>query len=216
MVKKYLDVLEQLQFNDATLLSYKQKLLTHTYQQSTEETFSWISCVLALKAASNNNLGVGAILVKDNVVIHEACNEMLHPYFRSDGHPEMMVLSEYEATHKVTPGSMRALTLYSSLEPCPMCFTRISTTGIGAVKYIASHPGSGMVKHIDSLPILWKIFCEDLHITESTCSITLKNISREILNLTAKMQVPHILTIKEGKLPKERMANYNKYLSLQN
>lgn len=211
-MNKYLYELEQLRFEDNFFLNYQKILLSYDFGKSDEETFAWICCVLALKAASLGNLAVGAILVRENQVIHEACNEMLHPYFRSDGHPEMMVLSEYEAGNTVTPGSMRAIAMYTSLEPCPMCLTRASTTGIGAVKYIAAHPGSGMANSIDKLPALWQVFCEDLNVLESSCSGELKRLSTAILNQTAKMQVPKILTYKEGQLSEKRMECYLKNL----
>lgn len=212
MVEKYLKILKQLRFSDDCFMRYKEALHTYDYAKTAEETFSWICTVLALKAASKNNLGVGAILVQENKILYDACNEMLHPYFRSDGHPEMMVLSNYEKKNKHRKDNMRSLTLYSSLEPCPMCLTRISTTGIGAAVFVARHQGSGMATCIDKLPILWQIFCEDIKIAEASCSDKLKTISLELLNVSAQKNVPAIFTYKEGVLPEKRMGNYLKNL----
>lgn len=100
MVEKYQKILKQLHFADDCFIPFKEALCAHDYTKTAEETFSWICAVLALKAASKNNLGVGAILIQDNKILYDACNEMLHPYFRSDGHPEMMVLSNYEKKKK--------------------------------------------------------------------------------------------------------------------
>lgn len=197
MIENYLSILKSLQFNDTEFLQYKEKLMSYPNEKSLEETFSWIVCVLALKAANNGNIGVGAILVKNNQIIHEACNEMLNPYFRSDAHPEMMVLNEYEANNTITAGSMKTLVMYSSLEPCPMCTTRISTTGIGVVKYVTSHP-TGMASSINRLPILWQVLCEDIKITEADCSSELKTLSGLILNSTAGRALPKILANKGG------------------
>lgn len=210
MFEKYRIILKNLRVDDERLACHKQTLLAHDCTVSSEEALSWVSCVLALKAASHNNLGVGAVLVKDGKILHEACNEMLHPYFRSDAHPEMLVLNEYESQNKNTPGQMKAITMYSSLEPCPMCLTRLSTTGIGAVKYVAGHDGSGMAHCIDKLPVLWQIFCENIKIGPAACSDELKKLSFDILDISVQKNVPDIFTYKEGVLPEERLERYTK------
>lgn len=208
MGEKYLKILKRLRFSDDSFIQYKEALCTYDYTKTLEETFSWICSVLALKAASKNNLGVGAILVQDKNILFDASNEMLHPFFRSDGHPEMMVLNSYEKKNKKRQDNMRSLTLYSSLEPCPMCLTRISTTGIGATIFVVRHKGSGMATCIEKLPILWQIFCEDIKIREASCSNELKKISLETLNLSALKNVPDIFIYKEGTLIEKRMSSY--------
>lgn len=190
MIKKYIDILETIDFQDRELLRFQKLLLEYDHAQLTEDIFAWISCVLALKAASLGNMGVGAILVENNQVIYEASNEMFNPYYRTDGHPEMMVLTEFEISRA---DNMNSITMYSSLEPCPMCLTRLSTTGIGEVRYIASHPDSGMAQSIDKLPAHWRQYCEDLVIKESSCSTSLKELSLELINETTCRLIPKIL-----------------------
>jgi cytosine deaminase len=193
MLEKYISILNALEFEDSTFLGFKKALLRHDHSLTAEESFAWIACVLALNAASLGNLGVGAILVENDRVIVDACNEMFNPYYRSDGHPEMMVLTEFEFHHR---RRMNSITMYSSLEPCPMCLTRLTTTGIGEVKYIAAHPESGMSRSIEKLPLHWRQYGEDLNIRESACSIALKTLSRDLLNETVRRLMPSILSRK--------------------
>ena len=187
----YMNILGALEFKDSAFSGFQKALLKHDYGKSPEESFAWIACVLALNAASLGNLGVGAILVENDRVIVDACNEMFNPFYRSDGHPEMMVLTEFEFHHR---RRMNSVTMYSSLEPCPMCLTRLTTTGIGEVKYIAAHPESGMSQFIDKLPPHWRQYGEDLNIKESACSIALKTLSRDLLNETVRRLMPSILS----------------------
>ncbi len=204
-VDKYLQILNKLNVQDPDLYESKQALLQYEFSVSLEEAFAWVSCVLALKAASGGNIGVGAILVEDAAILYEACNEMFHPYFRSDAHPEMIVLSDYEKDNSPDRGDMSNITMYSSLEPCPMCLTRISTTNIGMVSYISAHPGSGMATCVENLPKLWQIFCEDLSIKESTCSSELKKISHTILDVSVKVLGPKILARKQEEFPNRKV-----------
>lgn len=212
MYEKYRELLTSLAIDDPFFSTMQQALLAYDPRSCYEEMFSWISTVLALKAANLGNLGVGAILVRDNEILYEACNEMLHPYFRSDGHPEMMVLSAYEKDRHAELGGMKSITMYGSLEPCPMCTTRISTTSLGRVAYVAGQEGSGMAHCIDKLPVLWQIWAEGMIIEEASCSPTLKKIAFEILEESAKKQVATILAYKEGSVPEKRMSEYLDHL----
>lgn len=212
-VDHYFTILNKLRFKNHAFANYKQTLLKHNFTLSLDEMFSWACCVLALKAAYNKNIGVGAILIKNNKIIYEACNEMFQPYFRSDGHPEMLVLSNYEAAHSKNFKNMSSIIMYSSLEPCPMCLTRTATTSVKTVIYIASHSGSGMANCINKLPIHWQIFCENLDIQESGCSKMLKKISYEIFNLSVKKHIHNIFKYKEDKTEKFSKNKTERFLN---
>ena len=99
----------------------------------------------ALAAASDGNFGVGACLVdpRGQVV---ACghNRVFHPYPRSDLHAEMDTMTRFETQHPDIM-SLRQYTLFTSLEPCPMCLTRLITAGVGHVYYAVPDPEGGMV-----------------------------------------------------------------------
>jgi len=63
----------------------------------------------------------------------------------------MDVLTRYEESVKGPGPDMNSLILFSSIEPCPMCLTRIITSGIKEVYYLAPDPDSGMVGLRDKL-----------------------------------------------------------------
>lgn len=207
--EKYVKQLQGMCFDNMALNRLKQSLMEYQYHISAHETFSWVCCVLALEAAYHKNIGVGAILVKHDKIIYEASNEMFYPYFRSDGHPEMMILSQYEAEHqRVNPKEMHEVVMYSSLEPCPMCMTRISTTSIKKVYHIADHPNSAMTGRMKDLPILWQIFCEDVDFLPATCGPNLKEIAYQILDISAQNHMPQVLISKTEGSPDQRIKKY--------
>ena len=62
----------------------------------------------------------------------------------------MVVLNSFEASEqKLVPGD---LTLISSLEPCPMCMTRLIFSGIGNIRYVCRDDVGGMVQRKHQLP----------------------------------------------------------------
>ncbi|MDL5503021.1 MAG: nucleoside deaminase, partial [Candidatus Methanoperedens sp.] len=98
-----------------------------------DDKYVWLKNVLALKGVDSGNFGVGCILVDfhGNVVV-QGHNEVFNPYFRSDRHAEMVVMDEFEDTHRDIP-MIQGFTLYTSLESCPMCFVRLITSGVNKV-----------------------------------------------------------------------------------
>jgi tRNA(Arg) A34 adenosine deaminase TadA len=78
----------------------------------------------------------------------------LDPHFRSDAHAEMIVMSAFEARWPNRP--KQSLTLYTSLEPCPMCYARLLTSGIGRVVYLADDELAGMVHLAERMPPVWR------------------------------------------------------------
>ena len=109
-------------------------------------------CRLAAMAAELGTYGVGAVLLDDNgEVLAEGHNEVFVDDFRSDLHAEMVVLTKFEIEHQ-RPDELGSLTLVSSLEPCPMCMTRLIYSGIRSIRYVCEDPNGGMVTRKSSLP----------------------------------------------------------------
>ncbi len=107
----------------------------------------------ASQAAAGGDVPVGAVIVSDGVLIAEAGNRK-----EQDGdptaHAEMLVLRM--ASQKLGRWRLSGCTLYSTLEPCPMCAgamvharldrvviaTRDPRTGAaGSLMDILNHPG---------------------------------------------------------------------------
>ena len=113
-------------------------------------------CSEALDAVREGNYGVGAVIAAESgAVLVRAHNQVFEPAFRSDGHAEMIAISLLEGEHPdIAPGS---LTLYVSLEPCPMCLSRLKLAGIGKVRYLSPDPAGGMVHRHESMPPIWRL-----------------------------------------------------------
>jgi tRNA(Arg) A34 adenosine deaminase TadA len=149
------------------------------------DKYVWLTCVLALKAVSAGNFGVGCILV-DNAgnVIVQGHNKVFYPYFRSDQHAEMVVLNIFEETHQNDTG-LGGYTLFTSLESCPMCLARLITSGISKISYAAPDMDGGMVHRMKLLPPVWIELAKLQLFDQAKCSKSLINAAQEIFLLNA-------------------------------
>ena len=112
-------------------------------------------CELACESLVKGSYGVGAILVDRNKnVLAEAGNEVFIDGFHSDRHAEMVVLDLFEERYP-NYGDRSGLTMMVSLEPCPMCFTRLLIAGIGRIAYLAADNDGGMLQRIAQMPPAW-------------------------------------------------------------
>lgn len=147
----------------------------------------------AIDAARKGNFGVGAILVDDRqITIAEAQNKVFHPYFRSDRHAEMEAITKFERATKGTVGPA-SYTLYSSLEPCPMCLTRILISGVGATFYAAANPDGGMSGLLDHLPATLESYAKTKIIGQADCSSQLRSIAWRVFEVSARARSADIL-----------------------
>ncbi|BBB30525.1 nucleoside deaminase [Neptunomonas japonica] len=124
--------------------------------QFRDEEAGFRCCELALAALQSGNYGVGAVLLDaDGQVLVEEKNVVFSTQFCSSAHAEMRVLDQYEAYFiKEHPPAL--LKLVVSLEPCPMCLSRILLSGIGVVKYLVEDAAGGMVSHMSRMPPAWQ------------------------------------------------------------
>lgn len=95
---------------------------------------------LAQQGASANEVPVGAVVVKDGVVIGRGYNQ---PISRHDptAHAEVMALRD-AATHAANY-RLPDCTLYVTVEPCAMCAGAIQHARIARVVYGAAEPKTG-------------------------------------------------------------------------
>jgi len=117
------------------------------------------SNIQALISIKEGGYGIGAILIDaTGVIIAKSHNKQIQKH-RSDLHGEMSLLTEFEqkASSKkymnlyvYKPG----LTVFSSAEPCPMCFIRLATVGVNT-KFCTPGPDDGMVNRVTCLPQYW-------------------------------------------------------------
>ncbi len=106
----------------------------------TDAGFMQQALELACEAAKNNEVPVGAIIVKDGVVIGRGSNA---PIGNNDptAHAEIIAMRE-AAAHL---GNYRLIdcTLYVTLEPCAMCSGAIQHARIEKLVYGANDPKTG-------------------------------------------------------------------------
>jgi tRNA(adenine34) deaminase len=139
----------------------------------------------ALAAAADGNFGVGACLVDPTGnVAARGHNHVFHPYPRSDLHAEMDTMTRFEEEVRA-PVSLHDYSLFTSLEPCPMCLTRLITAGVGHVFHAAPDIESGMVYKLHDLTPVWVELARRQEFAEADTSPELKAIARQIFLVTA-------------------------------
>lgn len=130
----------------------------------------------AHEALEDGNFGIGAILVDpDGKTVISGHNQVFSPMFRSDLHAEMVVINAFEMMRRNEP--LRGYTLYTSLEPCPMCMARLITAGVSRVFHVADDPQAGMVHLAHQLPPVWQSLAERQRFEPAQCSPALKELA---------------------------------------
>lgn len=149
-----------------------QKIKTYldTYRPDpayAEDRYAKAAVNWAVTGVTTGGYGIGAVLVDGNgKILHGACNQQLQTG-RSDLHGEMALLTEFESlpqfrryqskgnfTGGGTTIYTEQLTLYTSAEPCPMCFIRVAIAGVDT-RYVTTGPDDGMNDRAQCLPPFW-------------------------------------------------------------
>ncbi|WP_120076189.1 nucleoside deaminase [Aurantiacibacter odishensis] len=99
---------------------------------------------LAHEAAAAGEVPVGAVVVKDGVVVGEGHN-LTRTHRDPTAHAEMVAIRA--AAEKLGDERLTGCDLYVTLEPCPMCAGAISHARVGRLYYGASDPKGGAVEH---------------------------------------------------------------------
>ncbi len=142
-------------------------------------------CKLALQAREEDCYGVGALIVdKDGEIIVSGHNEAFSNGQRSDLHAEMVVMNALEVNWQ--PGKAKECKLVTSLEPCPMCMTRLIFSGIGEIIYIRQDDIGGMVHRSKDLPPVFQDLMESQaqKWRQAECSAILHSAAFEIWDET--------------------------------
>jgi tRNA(adenine34) deaminase len=150
-----------------------------------DDTLGKLVCEEALAAARAGNYGVGAVLADgEGRVILRGGNRVFAPRFASDGHAEMALVSRLERERpELCPAE---LTLLVSLEPCPMCYTRLKLAGIGRVLYLAADEAGGMVRRAEQLPPIWALLHPGQVFAPARVAPTLRRLALAIFRLNLR------------------------------
>jgi cytosine deaminase len=150
----------------------------------------------AITSSREGSGAVGAILFDESTgaVVERGRNSQYAPYFRSDMHAEMDLLDRYEDRLRkkggrgsgADPRRCDGMVLVSSMEPCPMCLTRIINSGVPRMYYLAEDPAGGMVSRMASLPPFWLERARERDFRPASCSPQLREMSEEIFGHSMK------------------------------
>ncbi len=99
----------------------------------------------ARKAVAIAEVPVGAVLVRDGSVLAEAHN-LIETTPDATAHAEMLVLRE--AARVMQSWRLDGITLYVTLEPCPMCAGAMVLARIARLVYGAPDPKKGAVDSV--------------------------------------------------------------------
>lgn len=150
-----------------------------------DDSFIIIALQEAIVAGKEGNFAVGAVLVRENgEIVERGHNRVFNPHFRSDLHAEMDVMTKFEERFPETD-SMKGFILYTSLEPCPMCFARLITTGVGKVLYASADEYGGMVHRLEHMPAAWTELAKRQKFAKARCSPELSRLALQIFQTTA-------------------------------
>jgi cytosine deaminase len=150
------------------------------------DPFVIITLQEAIAAALEGNFGVGAVLVRNRKeIVQRGRNRVFSPHFRSDMHAEMDVMTKFEERHKKIE-RMNVYTLFSSLEPCPMCLGRLITSGVRKVYYAAIDQEGGMANRLAYMPSEWRELAERQDFRLADCSPELSEIALRVFMSTVE------------------------------
>jgi tRNA(Arg) A34 adenosine deaminase TadA len=151
--------------------------------QYPDDAYAWLTCTLALEGIASDNFGVGAILVDaGGQIVAQGHNQVFHPYFRSDRHAEMVVLDSWEDGRAQVPWP-GGLTLFTSLESCPMCLVRLACADVSRVLFVAEDAIGGMVQRMDNLPPAWLALAQTKTFAQAQCSPELIHAAGQIFQI---------------------------------
>jgi tRNA(Arg) A34 adenosine deaminase TadA len=185
LIKKLVDLPCGIKNDDPVkVILDKMQVYLVNFQPSAEypdDKYAKAANLQALKSVIQGGYGIGSVLINQNgEIIAEAHNSQIQKH-RSDLHAEMTLLTQFEESHKAKkyvniyiykPG----LIIFSSAEPCPMCYIRINTTGADT-KYCTPGPDDGMASRTDYLPPAWKEMALKRKVSLGDCSPVMQKFS---------------------------------------
>lgn len=185
LIRKLVDLPCGIQPDDpVNLILQKMQIYLIAFQPNKEyldDVYAKEANIQALKSVMEGGYGIGSVLIdKDGKIIAADHNSQIQEH-RSDLHAEMTLLTNFEESRLAKkyvniyiyrPG----LTVFSSAEPCPMCFIRINTTGADT-KYCTPGPDDGMASRVDYLPPAWKEMAMKRTVSLGNCSPIMQKYS---------------------------------------
>lgn len=135
----------------------------------------------AKKAALNNEVPVGAVIVLGDKVISKAYNKRVEKE-QTHAHAEMLAIEK--ANKKLGSWRLEDCKIYVTLEPCPMCAGAIIQSRIKTLYYGAKDPKGGVAGSVINLfDVKFNHQVEVIGgILEEACSTELKQFFKNLRN----------------------------------
>ena|SRR3990167_7726161 len=114
----------------------------------TDEQFMQHALRLAEKAHANNEVPIGAVLVKEGEIIAEGFNQ---PISLNDPTAHAEIIALRKAARRLNNYRLVGTTLYVTLEPCAMCLGAMIQARIKHLVFGTFDPRAGAVKSIFQL-----------------------------------------------------------------
>jgi tRNA(adenine34) deaminase len=117
---------------------------------SIEQDHHWMNYALGLakRAAAENEVPVGAVLVQDNQLLAEGWNRSIANHDPT-AHAEIIAMRQ--AAEKIRNYRLVDKTIYVTLEPCAMCAAALIHARVKRLVYGANDPKAGAVKSVLNL-----------------------------------------------------------------
>lgn len=179
------------------LAEIEKRVVSHVIDNAyKDETYALAVIQSAIESIREGSGGIGACLVDSSTkeIVEYGRNRQFSPHFRSDFHAEMDLLNKYEDRARKmndpenfnNPRECKNLVLITSVEPCPMCLTRIINAGIKTVVYVVEDKEGGMVTRLDNLPPFWREFAADREFRRADCSDSLRRIALDLFDFSSR------------------------------
>ena len=102
---------------------------------------------LAIEAEQNQEVPVGAVIVKDNKIIGKGRNKII---FDQDISSHAEIVAIRDASKNISNYRLNNCKMFVTLEPCHMCAKAIVDARIDSVIFAASEPKSGSLVSVDN------------------------------------------------------------------
>jgi tRNA(adenine34) deaminase len=111
---------------------------------TTQQHEHWmrLALQLAAEAAANDEVPVGAVVVRDGELLGQGCNQVISAADPS-AHAEIVAMRD--AAQKIGNYRLTGATLYVTLEPCTMCAGALVHARIAELIFAAREPRAGVV-----------------------------------------------------------------------
>ena len=153
-------------------------MTTSWLQDDPDQLYMGMALAEARKAAANGEVPVGAVIVHpDAGLIAQAHNEK-ESLRDATAHAEILAIGQ--ASSALDAWRLEGATLYTTLEPCPMCAGALIQARIARVVFGAADPKAGAV--VSVIPLFERgLFNHDIEWTEGVLEEECSEILRQFL-----------------------------------